>query len=381
MMESLAVFGGFGASVAGYIVPFLIVLTIVVFFHELGHFLVARWCGVAVKAFSVGFGPEIFGFTDRRGTRWKLSAIPLGGYVKFLGDMTEAGGTDRSALDGLSSDERKEAFVSKSVAARAAIVAAGPIANFVLAAAIFTAIYSVYGRQVTEARVDAIVVGSPAERAGFQQGDIVRAIDSVEIGNFADLQRIVGISADTELQVIVERGGSLVTLLATPERQEIEDRFGNKQRIGMLGISRATTAENVITERYSVPQAAVLAVQDTWFVVHRTIAFLGDLVAGRESTDQLGGPIKIAQISGQVAELGFLPLINLAAFLSISIGLINLFPIPILDGGHLAFYLIEAVRGRPLPDHIQEMSFRVGFAALMLLMLFTVWQDTQSWWG
>jgi regulator of sigma E protease len=381
MMESLAVFGGFGASVAGYIVPFLIVLTIVVFFHELGHFLVARWCGVAVKAFSVGFGPEIFGFTDRRGTRWKLSAIPLGGYVKFLGDMTEAGGTDRSALDGLSSDERKEAFVSKSVAARAAIVAAGPIANFVLAVAIFTAIYSVYGRQVTEARVDAIVVGSPAERAGFQQGDIVRAIDGVEIGNFADLQRIVGISADTELQVTVERGGSLVTLLATPERQEIEDRFGNKQRIGMLGISRATTAENVITERYSVPQAAVLAVQDTWFVVHRTMAFLGDLVVGRESTDQLGGPIKIAQISGQVAELGFLPLINLAAFLSISIGLINLFPIPILDGGHLAFYLIEAVRGRPLPEHIQEMSFRVGFAALMLLMLFTVWQDTQSWWG
>ena len=381
MMESLAVFGGFGASVAGYIVPFLIVLTIVVFFHELGHFLVARWCGVAVKAFSVGFGPEIFGFTDRHGTRWKLSAIPLGGYVKFLGDMTEAGGTDRSALDGLSSDERKEAFVSKSVAARAAIVAAGPIANFVLAVAIFTAIYSVYGRQVTEARVDAIVVGSPAERAGFQQGDIVRAIDGVEIGNFADLQRIVGISADTELQVIVERGGSLVTLSARPERQEIEDRFGNKQRIGMLGISRATTAENVITERYSVPQAAVLAVQDTWFVVHRTIAFLGDLIAGRESTDQLGGPIKIAQISGQVAELGFLPLINLAAFLSISIGLINLFPIPILDGGHLAFYLIEAVRGRPLPDHIQEMSFRLGFAALMLLMLFTVWQDTQSWWG
>jgi regulator of sigma E protease len=251
----------------------------------------------------------------------------------------------------------------------------------VLAVAIFTAIYSVHGRQVTEARVDSIVAGSPAERAGFQQGDIVRTIDGVEIGNFADLQRIVGISADTELQVTVERGGSLVTLSATPERQEIEDRFGNKQRIGMLGISRATTAENVITERYSVPQAAVLAVQDTWFVIHRTIAFLGDLVAGRESTDQLGGPIKIAQISGQVAELGFLPLINLAAFLSISIGLINLFPIPILDGGHLAFYLIEALRGRPLPDHIQEISFRVGFAALMLLMLFTVWQDTLSWWG
>jgi regulator of sigma E protease len=352
-----------------------------VFFHELGHFLVARWCGVAVKAFSVGFGPEIFGFTDRRGTRWKLSAIPLGGYVKFLGDMSEAGGTDRDALEGLSSAERKEAFVSKGVAARAAIVAAGPLANFVLAIVIFTAVFSTYGRQVTEARVDTVVAGSAAERAGFQPGDVVRSIDGVTIGNFADLQRIVGISADTELQVTVERGGDVITLSATPERKEIEDQFGNKQRVGMLGISRSTTADNVFTEHYSVPQAALLAVQETWFVIHRTMAFLGDLVLGRESTDQLGGPIKIAQISGQVAELGFLPFINLAAFLSISIGLINLFPIPILDGGHLAFYLIEAIRGKPLPDHIQEMSFRLGFAALMLLMLFTVWQDTQSWWG
>jgi regulator of sigma E protease len=380
-MEFLAVFGEFGSSIAGYIIPFLIVLTIVVFFHELGHFLVARWCGVAVKAFSVGFGPEIFGFTDRRGTRWKLSVIPLGGYVKFLGDMTEAGGTDRDTLEGLSSAERKEAFVSKGVAARAAIVAAGPLANFVLAIVIFTAVFSTYGRQVTEARVDTVVAGSAAERAGFQPGDIVRSIDGVTIGNFADLQRIVGVSADRGLEVTVERGGDLITLSATPERKEIEDQFGNKQRVGMLGISRATTADNVFTEHYSVPQAALLAVQETWFVIHRTMAFLGDLVLGRESTDQLGGPIKIAQISGQVAELGFLPFINLAAFLSISIGLINLFPIPILDGGHLAFYLIEAIRGKPLPDYIQEMSFRVGFAALMLLMLFTVWQDTQSWWG
>jgi regulator of sigma E protease len=380
-MEFLAVFGEFGSSVAGYIIPFLIVLTIVVFFHELGHFLVARWCGVAVKAFSVGFGPEIFGFTDRRGTRWKLSVIPLGGYVKFLGDMSEAGGTNRDALEGLSSAERKEAFVSKGVAARAAIVAAGPLANFVLAIVIFTAVFSTYGRQVTEARVDTVVAGSAAERAGFLPGDVVRSIDGVTIGNFADLQRIVGISADTALDVTVERGGDLLTLSATPERKEIEDQFGNKQRVGMLGISRATTADNVFTEHYSVPQAALLSVQETWFVIHRTMAFLGDLVLGRESADQLGGPIKIAQISGQVAELGFLPFINLAAFLSISIGLINLFPIPILDGGHLAFYLIEAIRGKPLPDHIQEMSFRVGFAALMLLMLFTVWQDTQSWWG
>ena len=369
------IFGSFGTLVLNNIVPFLVVLTIIVFIHELGHFLVARWCGVGIKVFSIGFGPELFGFDDRHGTRWKLSAIPLGGYVKFLGDENEAGGTDRAAIETLSAAERDQAFANKGVGARAAIVVAGPLANFLLAIVIFTAIYSTYGRQITEARVDAVVAESAAARAGFEPDDLIVSIDGDEIGSFSDLQRIVSISADTELSIVIDRDGELLNLLATPERREIVDRLGNTQRLGQLGISRNTTAENVKTEQFSVPQATLLAVGETWFVVERTISYLGGVIVGRESADQLGGPIRVAQISGQVATLGFVALMNLAAFLSISIGLINLFPIPMLDGGHLLFYGVEAVRGKPLSDRALDISFRFGFAAIVMLMIFATWND------
>jgi len=371
-MEFLEVFG---MSTPVAIVSFLFVLTIIVFVHELGHFLVARWCGVAVKVFSVGFGPELVGYYDRHGTRWKISAIPLGGYVKFLGDENEAGGTDRTALERLSDEERNQAFANKGVGARAAIVAAGPLANFLLAIVVFTAIFSIYGRQVTEARVDAVLADGAAEVAGFQPGDLVLSIDGTQIGSFSDLQRIVAVSADTELHFVVERDGREMSLAATPERQDVEDRFGNVQSVGRLGISRSTTAENVTTERFPLPQAAILAVEETWFVIEQTISALAGIISGRESTDQLGGPIKIAQMSGQIATLGIVPLINWIALISISIGLINLFPIPILDGGHLLFFAVEAVRGRPLSERAQDISFRIGFAAVVMLMIFATWND------
>jgi len=374
-MGILEFFGGFGMSAPVAIVSFLFVLTIIVFVHELGHFLVARWCGVAVKVFSIGFGPELFGFDDRYGTRWKVAAIPLGGYVKFLGDENEAGGTDHEALAGMSETEREHAFANKGVGARAAIVAAGPLANFLLAIVIFTVIFSTYGRQVTEARVDAVLAGSVAEQAGFQPGDLVLSIDGAGVDSFGDLQRIVAVSADTELHFVVERGGEQVSLTATPERQEVEDRFGNVQRVGRLGISRSTTPENVRTERFPVPQAAVLAVEETWFVVKQTITALAGIVSGRESTDQLGGPIRIAQMSGQIATLGIMPLVNFVALISIGIGLINLFPIPMLDGGHLVFFAVEGVRGRPLSERAQDISFRIGFAAVVMLMVFATWND------
>jgi len=371
-MEFLEVFG-MSAPVA--IVSFLFVLTIIVFVHELGHFLVARWCGVAVKVFSVGFGPELVGFNDRYGTRWKISAIPLGGYVKFLGDENEAGGSDRTVLERLSDEERNQAFANKGVGARAAIVAAGPLANFLLAIVVFTAIFSIYGRQVTEARVDAVLADSAAEVAGFHPGDLVLSIDGTQIGSFSDLQRIVAVSADSELHFVVDRDGREMSLTATPERQDVEDRFGNVQSVGRLGISRSTTAENVTTERFPLPQAAILAVEETWFVIEQTISALAGIISGRESTDQLGGPIKIAQMSGQIATLGIVPLINWVALISISIGLINLFPIPILDGGHLLFFAVEAVRGRPLSERAQDISFRIGFAAVVMLMIFATWND------
>lgn len=374
-MEFLEYFGRFGMSVPMTIVSFLLVLTVIVFIHELGHFLVARWCGVAVNVFSVGFGPEIVGFNDRHGTRWKLSAIPLGGYVKFLGDENEAGGTDREALDRLSEAERDRAFASKGVGARAAIVAAGPIANFVLAIVIFTALFSTYGRQVTEARVDAVVADSVAQAAGFEAGDLILSINGTDIDSFSDLQRIVAVNADTELHFVVERNSGEMMLTATPERQEVEDRFGNIQRVGRLGISRSTTPENVRTERFPVPQAAVLAVEETWFVVKQTIVAVGGIITGREPADQLGGPIRIAQMSGQIATLGILPWINFVALISIGIGLVNLFPIPVLDGGHLVFFAVEAARGRPLSERAQEISFRIGFAAVLMLMVFATWND------
>ncbi len=374
-MEALGQIGHFGTGTLGYLIPFLFVLTTVVFFHELGHFLVARWCGVKIKAFSIGFGPELVGFNDRHGTRWKISAIPLGGYVKFLGDEDAASTPDRATLDALSEDERRDTFFGKPLWQRAAIVAAGPFANFLLAIAIFAVIFTIYGREVTTARVDQVVPGSAAEKAGFKSGDLILTIDGSKIETFNDLQRIVSTSADLPLTVVVDRSGQKVTLAATPERREVTDRFGNVHRIGQLGLSRDATGANVTTERYAFPEAVWMGARETWFVIDRTFAYIGGLFAGRESTDELGGPIRVAQVSGQVATLGFAALVNLAAVLSVSIGLLNLFPVPMLDGGHLLFYAIEAIRGRPLSARAQDISFRIGLAAVVMLMLFTTWND------
>ncbi|MCX5493427.1 RIP metalloprotease RseP [Kaistia dalseonensis] len=374
-MEFLGHIGQFGTGALGYLIPFLFVLTLVVFVHELGHFLVARWCGVSVKAFSIGFGPELVGFNDRHGTRWKISAIPLGGYVKFLGDEDGASTPDRQALDKMSDDERRDTFFGKSVWQRAAIVAAGPIANFILAIAIFAAIFTIYGRETTTARVDQVVAGSAADIAGFKPGDLILEIGGSKIESFNDLQRIVSTSADLPLTVLVQRGGSELTLQATPARREVTDRFGNVHRIGQLGLSRDASAANVKVERFALPQAILLGAKETWFVVDRTFAYIGGIFSGRESADELGGPIRVAQVSGQVATLGFVALVNLAAVLSVSIGLLNLFPVPMLDGGHLLFYAIEAVRGRPLSARAQDLGFRIGLAAVVMLMIFTTWND------
>ncbi len=369
-----------GGGFTGSLLPFLFVLTIVVFFHELGHFLVARWCGVRVLVFSVGFGPELFGFNDRHGTRWKLSAVPLGGYVKFFGDENAASLPDPATTAAMTESEKRESFHHQSVARRAAIVAAGPIANFILAIVIFTAVFMVYGKQSTTARVDAIQPGSAAAVAGFQAGDLVLDIDGRKISNFADMQRIVGVNAGQALQITVERAGSRVVLKATPALREIKDNFGNTHRLGVLGISRSNAPDEIRTQRVGPVDAVILGVDKTWFVVEQTMSYLGRMVAGRESADQLGGPIRIAQVSGQVATLGFGPILDLAGVLSVSIGLLNLFPIPLLDGGHLLFYLIEAVRGRPLSERAQEMGFRIGLAFVLMLMVFATFNDIIHLW-
>jgi regulator of sigma E protease len=364
-----------GGGVLGYVIPFLFVLTLVVFFHELGHFLIARVCGVKVLVFSIGFGPELFGFNDRHGTRWKVSAVPLGGYVKFFGDDNAASVPDQAAIAAMSEEERRYSFVHQPVGGRAAIVVAGPVANFLLAIVIFSALLMIFGKPSTSARVDAIQAESAAAAAGFQPGDLVLSIDGRPIDSFPDMQQIVSTSAGETLVFEVDRGGTRITLKATPALKEVKDRFGNVHRMGVLGITRSASPDDTHFTPVGPLNAVVLGVQRTWFVVERTLSYIGGVASGREAADQLGGPIRIAQVSGQVATEGLPSLFSLAAVLSVSIGLLNLFPVPLLDGGHLLFYAIEAVRGKPLSDRAQEVGFRIGLAIVVMLMIFATYND------
>jgi regulator of sigma E protease len=361
--------------VFGYLIPFIFVLAIVIFVHEMGHFLVGRWCGVGVDAFSIGFGPEMFGWTDRQGTRWKVSVIPLGGYVKFTGDLNVSSAPDPDELSQMDEATRSLSFHHKSVGRRAMIVAAGPAANFILAILIFAGLAYFNGKQVLEPRVAAVVEGSAAEAAGFAPDDLILSIDGREVVGFSDLQRIVSSSAGDDLVFEVERDGEIETLLVTPVRTEQETAFG-RHRIGMIGLQAVNDPQAVRHITYGPLQSLGHGVSETYFVIDRTVDYLGKLVTGRESADQLSGPIRIAKVSGDVASLGgILGLVSLTALLSVSIGFINLFPVPMLDGGHLMFYAIEAARGRPLSDQAQEIGFRIGLALVLMLMLFVTWND------
>jgi regulator of sigma E protease len=375
LAEFLGHLGGYGVTAVDYIAPFMFVIIIVVFFHELGHFLVARLCGIKVMAFSFGFGPEIVGFNDRYGTRWKISAVPLGGFVKFFGDDNAASAPDHRAMSEMTEAEKRDSFVFQPVPSRLAVVAAGPLANFVLAIVIFAGIFMIVGKQSTTARVDTVVPASAAAAAGFKPGDLVTAINGEKIDSFADMQRIVSVSADEPLTIEVERAKALVTLKATPQFKEIKDHFGNVHRLGVLGISRSMAPGDIKTQKMGPLDAVVEGAKETWFVVDRTFGFIGGVFTGREDAKELGGPIRIAQVSGQVATAGLGALIHLTGVLSVSIGLLNLFPIPLLDGGHLLFYGIEAVRGRPLSERAQEMGFRIGLALVLMLMIFATFND------
>jgi regulator of sigma E protease len=361
------------------IIPFLVVLTIVVFFHEFGHFLVARWCGVKVLTFSIGFGPELFGFYDRHGTRWKISAVPLGGYVKFFGDENAASVPDQAAIAAMSEAERKVSFVHQKVLPRSAIVVAGPVANFILSIVIFAGIFMSAGRQLTPARIDEVVPDSAAAMAGLQPGDLIVAIDGQPIANFTEMQRIVSTSSGRTLSLTVDRGGAKLEVKATPAANSYCNAvLGIRNRGGDARLQR----ENPVV-------AVGLGVDETIFVVERSVCFVAGVILGRESASQLGGPIRIAEVAGDAWKSGLdagglgtaiVWLLNLTAFLSASIGLLNLFPIPMLDGGHLLFYAIEAVRGRPLSERAQEVGFRIGLAIVVMLMIFATKNDLTGLW-
>ncbi|MGY3452273.1 RIP metalloprotease RseP [Bradyrhizobium sp. USDA 4353] len=369
------VFNMLSSGLLGTIIPFLFVLTIVVFFHELGHFLVARWCGVKVLTFSLGFGPELIGFNDRHNTRWKISAIPLGGYVKFFGDESEASTPSTEALAKMTAEERADSFHHKTVGQRAAIVAAGPIANFILAVIIFAGMALYFGKPNTTPRVDAVQPDSVAAAAGFKTGDVIAAIDGRSIETFGDMQRIVSVNAGTELTFLIKRDGSEITLKATPALQERKDTFGNTHRIGVLGIQYNAKPDESRAIPVGFLESIKFGFEQVWFIITTTFKFIGSLFAGSGNAGDLGGPIRIAQLSGQAASLGFQVLVNWCAMISVSIGLLNLFPVPLLDGGHLLFYGFEAVRGRPLSERAQEMGFRIGLGLVLMLMVFATYND------
>jgi regulator of sigma E protease len=370
-LHGLATFG---------IIPFLVVLTIVVFFHEFGHFLVARWCGVKVVTFSIGFGPELLGFNDRHDTRWKICAIPLGGYVKFFGDENAASVPDHAAAGTMSEAQRQVSFVHQRVGPRAAIVVAGPIANFILSVVIFAGIFMFFGRPVIPARVDAIQPDSAAAAAGLKPGDLVVAIDGRPITGFADLQRVVAGSSGRTLTLTIDRGGAREDIKATPTTRGFCS--------AVLGISKLPT-DDIKLKTENPGTAFALGVEETYFVIERSLCFVAGVMIGRESADQLGGPIRIAEVAGDAWNSGLdsggigtaiTYLLNLSAFLSASIGLLNLFPIPLLDGGHLLFFAIEALRGRPLSEKAQEVGFRIGLAIVVMLMIFATKNDISNIW-
>jgi len=375
LQEALAFFIGSESLLVGTIIPFLFVLTVVVFVHEMGHYLVGRWCGIGASAFSVGFGPELIGFTDRHGTRWKLSAIPLGGYVKFLGDESATSspvGVDNSAL---SAEEQSKAFHTQPVWKRAATVFAGPAFNIILTVAIFSVFFGLYGRQIADPLVAGVQPNTPAAEAGFEPGDRFISVDGQKITTFADVQRIVSGRSGDVLNFTVERDGKMVDLQATPALVERTDPLGNNVKMGAIGVEITQEVGNFRRIEYGPLESVGQAIVETGHIISRTGEFFQRFAVGREDKCQLGGPVKIANMAGKAASQGFDWLIQLTAMLSIGIGLLNLFPLPPLDGGHLVFYAVEAIKGSPVSVAAQEIFYRVGFLVVMGFMGFVLFND------
>ena len=339
---------------------FVVVLGVLVFIHELGHYLAARWRGVHVEAFSIGFGHAIASWTDRRGTDWKVAWIPLGGYVKLHGqERPEDVGADVKALW-----QPGRTFHDKQVGSRAIVVAAGPVANFLLAIVLFSLLFAINGRPIEEALVGEVAKSSAAQAAGLQKGDLITRIGDASIARFADLQTIVSAHPNEALTLTIHRGDADQTIVVTPGADVDDDG----KRIGLLGIKSGTRL-------VSIPEAIAGGVQQTWDVGVQTLTGIWEIITGHRGTDGLGGTLRIAQLSGKVATLGVASLVSFIALLSVNLGLINLFPIPVLDGGHLLFFLAEAVRGRPLPSRALEYGFRAGLAVLVCLFVFSTWND------
>lgn len=359
-----------------YILSFIILISVVVFIHEYGHYYFAKKYKVGVTDFSIGFGKELFGFNDKDGTRWKICAIPLGGYVKFFGDSNSA--SQPSSLSSVDQKDHSKLLITKPLYQRAVIVSAGPIANFILAIFIFSTIFMTVGKDVTMPVINEVQKNSPAATAGLKSRDQITHIDDKEIKSINDVALFISTSEGDKVKVEVLRGQKPLSFLIQPEVKLTKDNFGNNIKRKLIGIKIAPLQGELKRERVGPAQALVLSVKETYNTISMTLSYIGKMIVGQESTDQLGGPIKIAQISGKVAEHGLIPFLSIMAYISISLGLINLFPIPLLDGGHLFFYLIEFLRGKPLSENVQIYFYKFGMAVLFTLMFFATFNDLKS---
>ncbi|MBV2186021.1 MAG: RIP metalloprotease RseP [Rhizobium sp.] len=371
-MDYIAAFFGF---LTGYILPYVVVLSLLVFVHELGHYLAGRWSGIRVLAFSIGFGPEIVGFTDAHGTRWKLSAVPLGGYVRFYGDADAASLADGDELAEMSLAERAQTLAGAKLWKRAITVAAGPIANFIAAIAIFAVMFATLGKPVADPVVAEVKAESAAFEAGVKPGDVLVALDGKRIETFDDVVRYISMRPEIPVVVTVRRDGGEIGLNMVPRRTVTTDRFGNEMEVGQIGIVTNQESGNFRIVELTPLEAVGEGALQTWHIVTGTFDYLSNLIAGRMNADQLGGPVRVVQASGQMATLGIVALVNLAAVLSVSLGLLNLMPVPVLDGGHLVLYALEAIRGKPVGQNAQEIAFRIGLVMILSLMVFATWND------
>lgn len=355
-----------------YVLPFIVVLSLLVFVHEFGHYWVARRCGVKIDAFSIGFGPEIFGWTDRASTRWRVALIPMGGFVKMFGDADASSRPDTEAAALMDPEARQVSFMHKKLWQKALIVSAGPAANFLFAIVVMTVLFATVGQPFTPPVIGNIVPGSAAEHAGLKTGDRVLNVDGREVRRFEELKLLVSLNPGQPIALNVQRNGEALNLIATPAIVDERDRFGNVERIGQLGVYPSTE----LVMRHEDPATALWqASRETWSITSNTLGVVWQMIIGRRGTEDLSGPIGIGQMSGEFWREGFVPLTQFMALLSISLGLINLFPIPVLDGGHLLFYAIEGVRGRPASERALAFGFRVGFALILSFFIFVMWHD------
>ncbi len=362
-----------------FIIPFIILILVVVFIHEYGHYYFAKKYGVGVTDFSIGFGKEIFGWNDQSGTRWKICWIPLGGYVKFFGDRNVFSQADQEKIiNKYSVEDQKKLFVLKPLYQRSIIVAAGPFANFLLAIVIFLSIYMFIGKDFTPAVINEVQDESPAQISGLKKNDLILEIDGNKVKSILDVSKLITMSTSEFIDFKVERFENELVLKVKPNIVDTEDNMGNKVKKRIVGIKLSPFNNEINHVKLGPAKALYHSINEVYFVCISSLKYLGSIIAGSGDSSQLGGPIRIAKITGQVAEIGFIPFLSIMAYISISLGLINLFPIPLLDGGHLMFYGFEKILGRPLSQKTQEGFFRIGMFLLLFLMFFATFNDLKD---